>query len=465
MAKTFQEKLQAIIDTTTCNPFVNIAQEDRSQIIPSHLQAFPTSIRLNPQKLVPELATSQSVLWSPLSYYLAERPIFTLDPLLHAGAYYVQEASSMFIGAAFGYLKSLLPQHPIKVLDLCAAPGGKSTLLASYLGEDDLLVSNEVIQARNNILVENITKWGYANTWVTQNDPKDIGKLGANFDVLLIDAPCTGSGLWRRSQEAIDEWSAQHVKLCAERQKRIIADSFDALKTDGYLMYATCSYSPEENEEVMDWILQNLDVEPLAIPLLPDWNIVKGFSQNGHAEGYHFYPWRLDGEGFFLTVFKKKSEAIVEKNKKEKKKQPTPNQSFRASPLWETYVKGTWQYRKIQDTVFGFLPQQADFFDYLKSNLYIKKAGLKFGQETAKEVLPDHELALSIYLKDTIAGIDVGLEDALQYLKKESICTDKQLKGWQLVRYKGLGLGWGKWMPNRMNNYLPKNWRIRMDVK
>ncbi len=220
---------------------------DTAALLQAHEQAAVTSVRLNPRKAAaPSFIQTGAVPWCGAGRYLSERPVFTLDPLFHAGAYYVQEASSMFVQHAVESLVDL-NGPALRVLDLCAAPGGKSTLLAGLLRDEDLLVSNEVIQARAAILAENMSRWGQMNTWVSQNDPKDFAALGAYFDIMLIDAPCTGSGLWRKDEAAMDEWSPEHVKLCSERQKRIVADALPALKPGGLLLYATCSYSPEEN--------------------------------------------------------------------------------------------------------------------------------------------------------------------------------------------------------------------------
>ena len=181
-----------------------------------------------------------------------QRPSFTFDPLFHAGTYYVQEASSMFLEQALKQSVDL--SQPLRVLDLCAAPGGKSTLLQSLLNKESLLVSNDVIKSRAAILEENIVKWGAANVVVTNNDPAHFARLENYFDAIVIDAPCSGSGLFRRDPEAINEWSENNVQLCSQRQQRIVADVWPALKQNGILIYSTCSYSAEEDEAILDWM-------------------------------------------------------------------------------------------------------------------------------------------------------------------------------------------------------------------
>src|SRR5690606_4280290 len=214
------------------------AHEDGNQI---------TSIRLNPFKPTElDFYLSEQVQWCDRGYYLANRPQFTLDPLFHAGAYYVQEASSMFIAHIIQTLG--LDKEALFAADVCAAPGGKSTLLNSYLHPNSLLLSNEIIKSRSIILQENLTRWGASNVVVSNNDPSAFRRLPGFFDLLLVDAPCSGSGMFRKDEDAIDEWSEANVKLCSERQQRILSEVLTALKTNGYLIYSTCSYSQEENE-------------------------------------------------------------------------------------------------------------------------------------------------------------------------------------------------------------------------
>jgi len=207
-----------------------------------------TSIRINSSKPVTKLANQSinqltKIPWSEFGYYLKQRPSFTFDPLFHAGCYYVQEASSMFLEQALKQTVDL--SRPLKVLDLCAAPGGKSTHIQSLISGESLLVSNEVIRSRANILKSNIIKWGCNNVVVTNNDPRDFLQLENYFDVIVVDAPCSGSGLFRRDEDAMKEWSPDNVALCSQRQQRILADVWPALKKNGVLIYYTCSYSKE----------------------------------------------------------------------------------------------------------------------------------------------------------------------------------------------------------------------------
>jgi len=257
------------------------------------------SIRLNKQKFdsIPELPT---VPWSNQAYFLEQRPVFALDPLWHAGAYYVQEASSMFLEQAFQQIQT---DGSKMVLDLCAAPGGKSTHLNSLINDKDLLVSNEVIRSRVPILIENLSKWGHSNFMVSNSDARQFGDLGPLFDVLVIDAPCSGEGLFRRDPEAAKEWSLENANLCSVRQRRILAESWPCLKQGGYLIYSTCTFNPAENEENLNWLRSQGGFESVRIPLQEEWN-VNEIDNNG-IYGYRFLPHKVKGEGFFLSILKK----------------------------------------------------------------------------------------------------------------------------------------------------------------
>lgn len=442
---------------------------DGVSLLAAHLQPAVTSLRINPLKRTAAFDFMEQVPWCTDGRYLEERPVFTLDPLFHAGAYYVQEASSMFVQHAF---QSVVQrgETPWRVLDLCAAPGGKSTLLASLLQDDDLLIANEVIQQRAAVLAENVTRWGQMNTWVTNNDPKDFSGLSHYFDVILIDAPCTGSGLWRKDADAIDEWSTDHVKLCSERQKRIIADVFPALKPGGILLYATCSYSAEENEMIADWLCSGFPVSSQKIPVSEGWHIQETRSEVEGAYGYRFYPWKLKGEGFFMSVFRKDDEEDrpVERQRRTKDKmaqQPRRNNINDESLRWKDWLNTGYLAVERNGEYYAICPAHQADFTLLQTKLRIKKTGTALGKIAGKDVIPDHELSLSVHLSPAIAALELTKEEALLFLKKEEVRKENSQKGWQVARYEGHGLGWGKWLPNRMNNYFPKHWRIRMEIR
>ncbi len=417
-----------------------------------------TSVRMHAIKSKNYIKPEKTVPWSVGGYYLQHRPVFTLDPYYHAGAYYVQEASSMFIGQI--WKQFLADKKNIRVLDLCAAPGGKSTLIADLIDKDSLLISNEVIRSRASILEENITRWGYNNTWVTSNDPKSYGALKNYFDVIVIDAPCSGSGLFRKDARAINEWSIDNVNLCAARQERIIEDVWDSLKQGGMLIYATCSFSPQEDEQILDKIAA-LGAENVKVSIDSDWGIIESMSVNNNY-GYRFFPDKLDGEGFFAGVFIKSTDADERKGVKfrsENNKQLQLSTSvFFTNPEELTYLS-------YKDNNFAINKQHEVDFQELSKMLYFRQVGVRLGEPSAKEWLPDHHLALSVDLSENIQHVNVDVEDALRFLKRENMEIQMpDRKGWYVVKYNGLGLGWIKNIGNRVNNYLPKHWRIRMEI-
>ena len=418
-----------------------------------------TSIRLNPKKKSTGYNIQAQVPWSKDGYYLNERPSFTLDPTFHAGAYYVQEASSMFLQQALQQTVDLT--QPIKVLDLCAAPGGKSTLIQSIISNDSILVSNEVIKTRVNILTENITKWGAANVIVTNNDPKDFKRLQNYFDIIVVDAPCSGSGLFRKDITAIEEWSENNVQLCSQRQQRILADVLPSLKQDGVIIYSTCSYSQAEDEEIADWLVNDCNLSTINLQIEAVWNIVETQAPQSNAYGYRFYPDKVKGEGFFLAAFKKTVASNFEEIVIKQKVAPEKITKTEIQVV-EHWLKNTVEYFFIKqnDEIIAMPLSLQDDLLIIQATLYIKKAGIKLGTVIRNELIPHHELAVSSCINDTIAFIPVDLQTALQYLRRNDIVINTSIKGWALLTYQQLPLGWIKILPNRINNYYPKEWRI-----
>lgn len=435
-------------------------KEDFIQVHQSGEQV--TSVRVNPAKAGAQLTITNkqfNIPWCSNGYYLPGRPSFTLDPVFHAGAYYVQEASSMFLETALQQTADLA--QPLKVLDLCAAPGGKSTLIQSLLNENSFLVSNEVIKTRVSILAENITKWGAANVVVTNNDPKDFQRLENYFDVIVVDAPCSGSGLFRKDPEAISEWSENNVQLCSQRQQRILADVLPALKDDGVLIYSTCSYSAAEDEAIADWLVADCKMQSLQLQLQTDWGIVETVSPLQQAYGYRFYPGRVKGEGFFIAAFKKQEhmDAVLQ-NKKAKTK--TANISATEAAVIKPYLDDNSHlfFIKQQEDVLALPLCLQEELALLQSALYIKKAGVKLGTVIRNELVPDHELAVSTIRSKQIPQLLLDDATALQYLRRQDIRPATAHKGWALASCRDLPMGWVKILPNRINNYYPAAWRI-----
>lgn len=423
-----------------------------------------SSYRVNPFKHFGGLSFSEQAVpipWSRFGYRLAHRPQFIFDPIFHAGGYYVQEASSMFLEQAM--LQKTAPGVPLTVLDLCAAPGGKSTHLLSLLPENSMLVSNEVIKTRATILAENITKWGVNNVIVTHNDPADFGQLNTVFDVILADAPCSGSGLFRKDADAANEWSEANVQLCSQRQKRILADVWPSLKTGGLFIYATCSYSPEENEQVCDWLMNQFNPEPVLLHIAEDWGVTPVQTEK-NAIGYRFWPHRVNGEGFFMACFIKSDDAGGTGGYSEKKSRPalfTPLSKNDLSKLPQWVVKDSMDDYFLQgDYVVAIPPNILQLLQQTAPVLQVRSTGCTLGKMAGKDLIPDHALAMSARASraEQVAGLN--LENALRFLKKETFEPGFSARGWYLAQYKQYNLGWFKHLGNRVNNYYPSQLRI-----
>lgn len=416
-------------------------------------EVAPTSIRVN-EKMEYQPSDEQ-VAWCEKGYYLKERPLFTADPLFHSGVYYVQEASSMFLYQA---VKQHFPNAQT-VLDLCAAPGGKSTLLTQALPESSLLVSNEIVRSRAYILAENLMKWGNPNVVVTNNDPKDFAGLKGFFDAVVVDAPCSGEGMFRKDAGAIQEWSEYNVTLCAARQRDILTSVWDTLKTDGILVYSTCTFNREENEENVRWVCEELGAEMLSMDLKGNQDIT------ATDFGYRFYPHKTKGEGFFLTVLRKNS--LIGSTKK--------NQRFDKKNI-KIVTKSTvstfsllqserWMVTQEDNLIKGYYKERLNDLLMLKKQLKCMHSGILLGEQKGTDFIPAQCLALSKKLdKENIETVEVDYKTAISFLRKDAIILPESPKGYVLVCYKGQALGWVKNLGNRTNNMYPQEWRIRMKL-
>lgn len=436
----------------------------------------PVSIRVNRAKCLEGgegksnhdtslVADAESVPWSSMGVYLSRRPTFTFDPLFHAGCYYVQEASSMFVEQVLRTYVS----EPAVMLDLCAAPGGKSTHARSVLPEGSLLVANEVMRNRSQVLAENLIKWGDADVVVTNNDPADFSGLTDLFDVILTDVPCSGEGMFRKDPVAVDEWSVDNVQVCWQRQRRILADIWPALKSGGLLIYSTCTYNKEEDEENVAWIAHELGAEILEVPVSPEWGIT-GNLIGGEFPVYRFLPHKTKGEGFFLAVLRKREDGKTDdradnkkyKQKVAKGKQPQALPVPKEAKEWLQHaddfifeVKGT--------KVVAFPKAYISEYALLQQNLRVIHAGVTMGEIKGKDLIPDHSLAMSTVLnKNLFPQAELTYEQAIAYLRKEAVVLDASVpRGYVLLSYKGAPLGFAKNIGNRANNLYPQEWRIR----
>jgi 16S rRNA C967 or C1407 C5-methylase (RsmB/RsmF family)/NOL1/NOP2/fmu family ribosome biogenesis protein len=410
----------------------------------------PVSVRKNLKKINAPLPVLNEVQWCKDAFYLVERPVFTLDPLFHAGAYYPQEAGSMLLDYVLRSLK--LPEDPV-ILDLCAAPGGKSTLIASFLNGKGLLVSNEIISQRASILRENLVKWGFENTIVTNNKPSDFQRLPHFFDVVVVDAPCSGEGMFRKDREARKEWTEASVILCADRQKAILTDIWDSLKPGGYLIYSTCTFNRLENEDNVKWLLETYDAESIPI------QIPKTVIADREGLGVYSLPGIALTEGFYLAVLQK-PDAQHQRIKFQFKLNAFKDKKTLLPWIREErvniYQREEWIYA---------LPQSMDReMLHVQAVMKLLKMGVTIGTVARKGLIPSEELALSTGLRSLdIPTVTVNREDALSYLRGDTFNIVGP-EGWSLISYQGESLGWIKKIGNRFNNHYPKEWRIRMRI-
>jgi 16S rRNA C967 or C1407 C5-methylase (RsmB/RsmF family)/NOL1/NOP2/fmu family ribosome biogenesis protein len=442
---SFQTQMQAILGNDEYPDFLDALSSPA-----------PLSVRLNPKKSKKYWENYDGVKWHHEGVYLKERPSFTLDPSFQAGAYYVQEASSMLIGAAIAQAMDLT--KPIMALDLAAAPGGKSTLLASLISAESMLIANEVIKSRYQILRQNLIKWGYPNVVCTNQDSREFAPLNGQMDLVLLDAPCSGEGLFRKDPEAIGEWSPEHVQHCAARQRRIMADAAALLAPGGILLYSTCTYNDAENSDNVLWAQNNLglNLKPLTFP--KEWGLTE------RKAGFQAFPHRLQGEGFFFALLQKETLDAPEKTK-------NPTGFWKPLPAKQAPDLKTWLQNSSNFSYLGSphgelaaLPVHAQ--ERLQPMLHTLKRWdpvLEIGSFKGKDLVPAHALALSTALNDQVPHLDVDLEQALHFLRKEQfVPAPGGPKGWAVVQYEGSKLGWVKVLPDRINNYYPKDWRILM---
>jgi len=418
----------------------------------------PVSIRINPSKWNRVPLKSEIVPWCKTGFYLDSRPSYTLDPLFHAGCFYPQEASSMFLEQVIMQIAG--STENIRVLDLCGAPGGKTTHMSDLLGTGSLLISNDVIRSRSLILAETVTKWGSANTLVTQNDPSRFGLLTDYFDIILVDAPCSGEGMFRNIT-AISEWSEDNTIHCSERQKRILFDVWPALKENGILIYSTCTFNPGENEENIRWFIGKHEAECERINI----SAIDGIEEIDYhgIYGYGFYPGKIRGEGFFISVIRKTGKQEPNKTWSQKKLNLIPDRNdLKISGDWAKFSED--RLIKWGSELFA-VPCDLESYIYLFQNLRIVKGGTKIFNEKNNNYLPSHELALSQQIRrDAFPKEEIDLQGALSYLRRDNFILPDAIKGWNIITYKGINLGLAKKLADRVNNYYPVEWRIRMNI-
>ncbi|MEE1548025.1 MAG: hypothetical protein U0K26_12445 [Prevotella pectinovora] len=423
----------------------------------------PVSVRLNPMKFRSDSMAlpaeeDEPVEWCREGRYLKERPMFTLDPLLHAGAYYVQEAASMYITQV---IRDHAPaDRPLMVLDLCAAPGGKSTAMRSVLPEGSLLMTNEPMRPRANILMENIQKFGHPDVIVTNNYAIDYQRSRLQFDVILADVPCSGEGMFRKDEGAIREWSVANVKKCAALQREIITDIMPCLRDGGLLVYSTCTYNRQEDEENVDFICSEWQMEKLS-----ERHFIPGETR---SEGLYMAALRQTGsDASQQTTISMLDSSTTKKDKKQKRRRKaSAEQAVKGAKEMSGWIKGNEDFSitTLGQRFVAVRKQWRNVYDTALEKLRVMHAGIELGEPKGKDIIPSECLALSTaFNPEAFATAELDRDTAIAYLRREPIQLPPDTpRGFVAVGYQGLNLGFVKNLGNRTNNLFPQEWRIRM---
>lgn len=426
-----------------------MTEKERVALI-SALEDTPASVavRVNPGKGVSVPAGARLVPWCRQGFYLAERASFTFDPLFHAGAYYVQDASSMFVTHM---IRSLI-DRPVRYLDLCAAPGGKTTAAVDALPDGSLVVANEVVPTRARTLADNATKWGSENVIVTSDTPARLGRLEGVFDVVAADVPCSGEGMMRKDEQAAAQWSPRLVEECAERQRGILADVWPALRPGGLLIYSTCTFNREENERMVEYLISTFGAEPVEVPTDPEWNIAPGIDADFPC--YRFLPHRTEGEGLFMAVLRKTGDAPAARMRPVK---------FSASEVarWLRDPEALAFVDTPDGVTQAVARDRVGEYALLTAKCRVLQAGVAVAQTKGRKTVPCHALAMAARLnRDAFATVDLDYAAAVAYLRGEAPRLGDAPRGFVLPSFRGLPLGFANNLGPRANNLYPKPLRI-----
>lgn len=405
------------------------------------------SIRINPAKQGAAVWPGKPVEWCPTGRYLPERPAFTLDPRIHQGAYYVQDASSMFLW----HVLKRIAQGPVRCLDACAAPGGKTTVALDALPEGSVVVANEADPRRAAVLRENLTKWGAPLCVVRQGPAENYAQWPSAFDVIVADVPCSGEGMMRKDAAAVAQWSPQLVAQCAARQREIVEKLWTALRPGGYMVYSTCTFNRAENEENVKWIIDRWNAEPVDIPIEGSWGIAGAVEADFPA--YRFIPGRVEGEGLFMAVVRK-PDGVAPALRCGKPRRRSNGKAHPALPTVRQWVDAEEFTVADDGTVRAKLPTVFPGFPF--------EPMLEVAVIKGRDAVPTHQLAMSTLLKqNAFPAADVSRDEALCYLRNGNVqLPEGTPRGHVLLRYDGRPLGFVKNIGSRANNLYPKQWRI-----
>ena len=422
------------------------------------------SVRYNPAKERDIPGDGDAVPWcAATGRYLSRRPAFTLDPAMHQGRYYVQEASSMFVSHVASHIFGPIAR-PVAVLDACAAPGGKSTAMAAVLPAGSLVVANEYVPSRAAVLCENIIKWGYEGMVVTTGDTARLSRLRDTFDAVLIDAPCSGEGMMRKDTKAVEQWTPSLVHECALRQREIIANLLGTVKPGGYLIYSTCTFNTTENEQMVRHIMEEYGAEPVSIPVDPSWRISGGVDTAMPC--YRFIPGTTRGEGLFMAVMRKPDTTDTTSTSVHTAK-PVRHAKAKVPETVKEWIMANeaamaFSTATHDGAVNAFPHQWLPLLQRVEDCAKVIHAGVTVAEPAGKELAPSHQLAMSCLLnKAAFPSADVDVETARDYLRRQAIPLPPGMpRGYVLVTYQGVPLGFVKNLGSRANNLYPRNWRI-----
>lgn len=448
LSELFIEEIKRLLPSDEANELVKSLEETEPSV----------SIRMNTTKCG-DTPVYERVPWCDCGFYLNQRPQFTFDPSLHAGRYYVQDASSMFLAHAINKLTD--KSQPLRYLDLCAAPGGKTTTALGVLPEGSLVVANEIMSGRAQILRENIIKWGNPNCIVTNNDSAAYANLTHFFDIVATDVPCSGEGMMRKDDEAVTQWSPALVRDCASRQREIIGNAWQALRPGGLLIYSTCTFNRQENEEIIEYIINELEGESINLDVPKEWNISR--SIGSYVYGYRFFPHRTRGEGLFMSVVRKPADEPRREPKIPNKKKGKKETSAQVPAIVKDWVadKSAMLFVLNDDTVNAFPAEYTSELALLKEHLRIIYCGCEIANIKGRDFMPAHPLSLNTCMrKASFTTCEVDYNTAISYLRGETINIDAP-RGIVLLEYNGTAIGFAKNLGNRANNLYPKEWRIK----
>lgn len=434
-------------------------EEWAEQLFDALAEPSPTALRYHPLKECERL-DGEAVPWSGRGIYLDERPSFTLDPLFHAGCYYVQEASSQF-------MEKLLEgesREGLRLLDMCAAPGGKTTLYSSILGGDGLVVANEVDRRRVQILMDNVRKWGMGNVVVTSSDASKFEALEGWFDVVAVDAPCSGEGMFRRLPLSLEEWSPKGVAQCSALQREIVRSAWRALKPGGLMIYSTCTYNKTEDEGAVESLLEFIDGDCCKVKPVVDaekWGVVMG--EVGEFTTYRFFPHKAKGEGLFVAVVRKGDGSSAGRLKLGKERLPITPVDKRELGELQRWINPSSEcsFYRAGETIYGCRLSQLDNIKLLSQKVSVLYSGVAMGEIFKGKLKPDWALAMFVALnREALPMVSLDLDGALGYLRKADVEVEEFKEGLNLVEYKGHPLGFAKRIGARVNNMYPNSLRI-----